>query len=310
MSQEKVFRSFTAEQGANYAQNRLTYSDKLYQLIIGHHTSTGGQLDTLVDIGCGPGNAARDLAKYFPEVIGLDPSEGMVSTARSLAGTSSTGRPIRFEVSTAEELGSGLSPPIPDGSVDLITAATAAHWFNMPFFWVSAARILKPGGTVAIWTSKTGMHHSMPNAAAIRAEMERLGDEYLGPYRQPGSAMAETLYRYMVLPWTLPDTPPIPDFDESSFVKKEWSMDEGEAGDFFALPPDLNLDVFERAMGTVSPVIGWREAHPEKVGTEEDVVKIMRRTVEGLLREGGVDPDKTMLKGGVAGVLLLVKKRA
>lgn len=27
-----------------------------------------------------------------------------------------------------------------------------AHWFDMPKFWAAAAKVLKPGGTVAIWT--------------------------------------------------------------------------------------------------------------------------------------------------------------
>ncbi len=119
------------------------------------HKSTGGELNTILDVGCGPGIAVRTLAPSFVHAIGLDPSEGMISEARSLGGISSNGKAIRFEVSSAEELGSNLSPPIADGSVDLITAATAAHWFNMSGFWPRAAQILKPGGSVAIWTSSS-----------------------------------------------------------------------------------------------------------------------------------------------------------
>lgn len=27
-----------------------------------------------------------------------------------------------------------------------------AHWFDMPKFWAAAADVLRPGGTVALWT--------------------------------------------------------------------------------------------------------------------------------------------------------------
>lgn len=156
-AEEKTFRQYTQEQGKAYAASRHGYPPQLFQTIIDHHTSTGGQLDTVVDVGCGTGEAIRGLAPHFTNAIGLDPSEGMLSVARSALGTSSTesGEPgIRFEFSTAEDLGAGQggSPPvIADGSVDLLSAATAAHWFDMDRFWPRAARVLKPGGTVALW---------------------------------------------------------------------------------------------------------------------------------------------------------------
>ena len=105
VSAEKTFSSYTKDQGANYAQNRPGYHPSLYKTIIDHHTSTGGQLNTLLDVGCGPGTAARSLAPHFAHAIGLDPSEGMINNARILAGASSTSEPIRFEISTAEDLG-------------------------------------------------------------------------------------------------------------------------------------------------------------------------------------------------------------
>jgi ubiquinone/menaquinone biosynthesis C-methylase UbiE len=139
MPTEKTFTSYTQKQGAHYAQNRADYHPDLYKGIIEHHTSTGGQLDTLIDVGCGPGTAARALAPHFAHVIGLDPSQGMIDNARALAGTSSTSEPIRFEISSAEALGSDVVPPVRDSSVDLITASAAAHWFDMAQFWPQAA---------------------------------------------------------------------------------------------------------------------------------------------------------------------------
>lgn len=46
--------------------------------------------------------------------------------------------------STAEEL------PFADGSVDLLTAASAAHWFDQSRFLAEADRVLKPHGCMAL----------------------------------------------------------------------------------------------------------------------------------------------------------------
>ena len=129
---EKTFTNFTPSQGANYAQNRGGYHPTLYKTILSHHTSTGGQLNSLLDIGCGPGTVARALAPHFQHVVGLDPSDGMIQNARLLGGTSASGDKIRYEISSAEQLGSHLEPRIEEGSVDLITAATAAHCKDSP----------------------------------------------------------------------------------------------------------------------------------------------------------------------------------
>lgn len=121
---EKTFRAYTKDQGQNYAQHRLKYSQALYDSIISHHTSTGGKLENAVDLGCGPGTATFAIARSFGNTIGLDPSEGMISTARSFLGSEQITSNVKFEVSTAEDIDHAL---VPDGSVDLITAATCAH---------------------------------------------------------------------------------------------------------------------------------------------------------------------------------------
>lgn len=121
---EKTFRSYTKDQGQTYAQHRMKYSQALYDSIISHHTSTGGKLENALDLGCGPGTATFAVARTFDNTIGLDPSEGMVSAARSFLSQEQIGSNVRFEVSTAEDIDPAL---VPDGSVDLITAATCAH---------------------------------------------------------------------------------------------------------------------------------------------------------------------------------------
>jgi SAM-dependent methyltransferase len=303
--QEKTFSSYNQEQGKHYAQARPDYHPKVYQAVIDNHTLAGGQLGTVIDVGCGPGNATRALASHFTHVIGLDPSEGMITTARSLGGVTATGEPLHYEISTAEELGSNLTPPIADGSIDLITAANAAHWFDMALFWQAAARVLKPGGSVVLWTSGNWtMHPSMPNGAAIKKAMDDLQEKHLKPYVERGNLLVRNGYSDLPLPWTLPE--PVHEFDKDTFVRKDWELGE----EFFVGIPETNMDTYEVMGGTASAVIRWRKAHPDAVGTKDDIVKIMRREVERLLHEAGVEKGKETIKGDVQGVLLVVKKKA
>ena len=306
---ENTFRSYNKEQGKAYAQVRRDYHPNVYNAIIKQHTSTGGQLSTLVDVGCGPGMTTFGLAPHFVHAIGLDPSEGMITIARSQISTrphppDSSNKDIRFEISTAEELGAKLSPPIADSSVDLITASNAAHWFDLSGFWPSAARILKPGGSVALWTSGAiRAHPSMPNASKIQAAMDAHEEKHLDAYRLAGNDLVRNAYRDLPLPWTLET--PVPEFEEATFFRKDWDVGE----EFFVGQPEVDLETFEKMMGTGSAVTRWRQAHPDKVGTEEDVVRILRREMEKLCWEAGVKQGEEKLKGSVEGALLVVKKR-
>ena len=300
---EKTFSKFDEKQAKTYARTRPDYHPSVYEAVIYRHRETGGQFGNLVDVGCGPGLATKTLASHFEHATGLDPSEGMVSAARSQGILTSTSSEVRFEVSTAEDLGQTLSPPIGAGSVDLISAANAAHWFDMPRFWNAAARLLKPGGSVALWTSgEIRVHPSMPNAEAIQAALDKIDDDELMAFYEPGNLLTRNGYRDLPLPWTA--DPPVSEFDESTFFRKQWDTDEK----FTTQQADVTLDMFEKVMENASPVRRWREAHPDDVGTERDVVKMQRHAIERLLHEAGVKEGEEKLRGSVKGVLLVVKR--
>jgi hypothetical protein len=50
---DKTFRVYDAKQGQNYHEVRRDYHASVYQSILDFHTTTGGQFDTLLDVGCG-----------------------------------------------------------------------------------------------------------------------------------------------------------------------------------------------------------------------------------------------------------------
>ncbi|OJJ50406.1 hypothetical protein ASPZODRAFT_1166595 [Penicilliopsis zonata CBS 506.65] len=298
MASEKTFLAYTPSQGKVYAEARRDYHRSVYDAVLSYHTSGGGELDTLLDIGCGPGTATRRLGGHFEHAIGLDASAGMVETARTLGGTTATGEKIRFEVSTSDKLVEG------DCCVDVIVAATAAHWFEMSSFWRRAAQVLRPGGSVALWCSgESSVHSSTPNAGAIQAALERIREEErLDDFFEEGNRLVRAGYVDLPLPWTV--EPGVQGFERASFVRREW----GFGDEFYAGQMEVDLDTFEKVLGTASPITRWREAHRDAVGSERDIVRRYRRAIETLLHEAGVQPGQERVRGAVTGVLLMVRR--
>lgn len=104
-------------------------------------------LHLAVDVGCGSGQGTTILAQYFTKVIGMDISPAQLEKAQS----SNHCPNVSYRQSPAEDL------PFESGTVDLITAMTAAHWFDRPRFFKEADRVLKPGGCLALLSSSLDM---------------------------------------------------------------------------------------------------------------------------------------------------------
>lgn len=122
---DPTFRSYSAEQAKVYASQRLSYESAIYEVVLDYHATTGGQLGLVLDCGCGPGNATRDLALSFDQAIGVDAGSAMIDAAREIGGKTKSGLAIRFEVAPAEEFShiQGLEPC----SVDMVTSAMAVR---------------------------------------------------------------------------------------------------------------------------------------------------------------------------------------
>lgn len=145
---DPTFRNYTPEQAAAYNKGRSTASPiHVFGDILQFHT---GSFGTALDVGCGTGQATPTLARHFDTVVGVDPSEQMIALAQKVGGTTKNDTPVVYEVLDAEGL--DQSAVVSPGSVDLLTSKMAAHWFRMEEFWPQAARMVKPGGTVALWT--------------------------------------------------------------------------------------------------------------------------------------------------------------
>lgn len=97
---------------------------------------------SLLDVGCGTGviaGHARKIVGETGQVIGVDPSEGMLATARS------RGRISTSHVGKAEAL------PVEDDTCDMLTMGYALRHVNdLHTAFREYRRVLRPGGTVLI----------------------------------------------------------------------------------------------------------------------------------------------------------------
>lgn len=95
-----------------------------------------------LDIGCGTGNYTHELSKKGIPFIGIDPSELMLKHAQLKNKT------INWRLGTAEE--TGLESESVDG---VIAGLTIHHWDDIEKGFAEMFRILKPTGTIVIFTS-------------------------------------------------------------------------------------------------------------------------------------------------------------
>lgn len=123
--------------------------------------------------------------------------------------------------------------------------------------------------------------------------------------------LSSDLYINLPMPWSV--DPPVSGFDDSSLYRVEWGTGAKDAlpsDEFFAVgQPDVDMDTLGAMLGTTSSIARWREDNKEKVGTEEDVLRLQRRAIERLLHEAGVENGKETVKGAEMGVLLVLKRQ-
>lgn len=102
----------------------------------------------VLDAGAGTGIFSRQLLRTLPEleeVLCVEPNRDMLSIGRQQCVGLDR---IRYVQGFAEAL------PVADSSLLLVTAATAANWFDRPVFFREVARVLRPGGCLALLQNK------------------------------------------------------------------------------------------------------------------------------------------------------------
>ena len=104
---------------------------------------TGGEAKVVLELGAGTGKLTRQLVDAGHAVFATDPDEAMLEVLRERVPE------VSAKVATAEDI------PANDRSVDVVVVAQAFHWFDHEASLPEIARILKPGGHVAlVWNSR------------------------------------------------------------------------------------------------------------------------------------------------------------
>jgi SAM-dependent methyltransferase len=161
-----------------YARYRPDYPAELFAYL----ASLTPRREVALDCATGSGQAAVGLAEHFALVVATDGSVSQLQNAEAHAHVAYVGN-------LAEQ------PALKDGTVDLVVAAQAAHWFDHERFYPAVKRVLRPEGALALWTY--GLAYVEPRIDAI---VRHFYSDVVGSYWPPERRWVESAYRDLPFP--------------------------------------------------------------------------------------------------------------
>ena len=119
----------------------------------------------VLDLAAGTGKLTRQLVPRFARVLAVEPLDGMrAQLERVVPGAEAL-------VGTAESI------PLDDDSVDVVFVAEAFHWFGTSAALDEIARVLRPGGTLAVLFNERDAELDPPLTQAFRDTLDELALE-------------------------------------------------------------------------------------------------------------------------------------
>lgn len=122
-----------------YGEVRQGYPEPLFEDLAA--MGALGPAMRVLEVGCGAGQASRDLARRAGSLVAIDPGETLIEEARARTAADNAAFILsNFEAFAAEP-----------GSFDLIASAQAWHWVPPEVSFPKAAELLAPGGALAVF---------------------------------------------------------------------------------------------------------------------------------------------------------------
>jgi hypothetical protein len=174
---------------------------------------------------------------------------------------------VDFKQASAENLDF-----IKDGTLDMVVAGQAAHWFDYEKVWPELARKTRSGGTLAFWGYKDNLFVDYPKATKV-FDHYCYSANTMGPFwEQPGRSILRDLYHKI--------TPPSSDWESVERIEYEPGTSGPRSGTGEVLMHrKLKLGEVEGYARTFSSYHNWMAQHPEqkayKDGGNGDIVDEM-----------------------------------
>jgi SAM-dependent methyltransferase len=161
-----------------YAQSRPTYPEALFDYL----ASLVEKHNLAWDCATGNGQAALALARHFKKIIATDISAEQIKHAIQH-------QQIEYRVATSEQ------SDLDDKSIDLVTVASALHWFDLDRFYAEVRRVVRPGGVLAAWSYHVGYMEAPFDKIFLHFYQDILFD-----YFAPGARLVDDRYENITLP--------------------------------------------------------------------------------------------------------------
>jgi SAM-dependent methyltransferase len=193
------------------------------------------------------------MAKEFKHVIGTDPSPGMITKAQDSSPKAEYPN-VEYKVASAESL-----PFLEDGSVDMVVAAQAAHWFDYPKLFPELKRVLRKEGTIAFWGYKDHVYIGYPSASKLLKDYfyGPDPDRQLGPYWESG--------RFITVDKLRPIKPPEAHFEDIQRIEYEPNPKGKNLGEgTLFVEKQMTMAQSMDYLRTASSFHEWEKKHPDK----------------------------------------------